>query len=120
MVVIRLAPHGRKGDLVYKITVCGKGAKLTGKYIEKLGIYKVGKEKNIFTLNAERLNYWISKGAQTSPSLNKVLRDNKVEIFKAPAKAAKTAKIAKKVAAPAPKAAAKEAPAKKAAPAKKK
>jgi small subunit ribosomal protein S16 len=112
MVVIRLAPHGRKGDLVYKITVCTKGAKLTGKFIEKLGIYKVGKEKDVFTVNADRLNYWMSKGAQPSSTLLKVLRDNKVEMVKA-APVAKAPKAEKKAVAPKKEAPAKKAPAKK-------
>jgi len=129
MVVIRLSPSGRKGDLVYKITVCSKAAKLTGKYIEKLGIYKVGTQKDVFAVKTDRLNYWLSKGAQTSPSLLKVFRDNKVELYQAPLKAAKP-KAAKakpvKAAAPATKEASvkkeatKEAPAKKAATAAKK
>ena len=100
MVVIRLSPSGKKGDTVYKVTVCGKGAKLTGNFIEKLGIYKPGTgKKDLLELNTERYSHWLSKGAVPSARLVKVIKTLKPE-----------AKVAAPVGAAAP--SAKAAPAK--------
>ena len=75
MVVIRLAPYGKKGDTVYRITVADGDAPLTGKYIERLGIFKeagtLGKDE--LRLDSARYDYWVKKGAQPTPRLRKVV-----------------------------------------------
>lgn len=73
MVVIHLARSGKKGDPIFKITVAEKGAKLTGRFIEKLGIYNPGKGKEEVTVNMDRYNHWLKVGAQPSPRLKKIL-----------------------------------------------
>lgn len=123
MVVIRLARAGRKGAPVYQITVADKYAKLTGRHLEKIGIYRPSTKKAEFTLDTTRYSFWVSKGAIASPRVEKLLKDFKVDLNAAPAAA--TEKAPAKAAAPkaapakaaAPKAAAK--PAAKAAPKKK-
>jgi small subunit ribosomal protein S16 len=77
MVVIRLSPGGKKHIPVYRIQVASKGAKLRGRFLEKLGTYKPGKTNGFFTLDEERFNFWISKGAQPSETLKKVIKDHK-------------------------------------------
>jgi small subunit ribosomal protein S16 len=77
MVVIRLSPGGRKKAPVYKILVAEKGAKLTGRYIEKLGIYTPGRDANSIdqlTFDQDRWNHWVQKGAIPSESLSKLIR----------------------------------------------
>jgi ribosomal protein S16 len=55
-----------------------------GKYIEDLGSYHPkSKQKNF---NKERILYWISKGAQVSPTMHNFLVDEKI-IDKAKVKA---------------------------------
>ncbi len=76
MVVIRLAPGGKKHNPVYRIHVADKGAKLCGRFLEKLGTYKPGKS-GFFTINEERYTHWVSKGAQPSETLAKLLKDSK-------------------------------------------
>lgn len=66
MVVIRLARGGRKAAPVYKINVANKRDALTGRYIERLGLYKPDDAKPEFEINKERYDYWLSKGAQPS------------------------------------------------------
>jgi small subunit ribosomal protein S16 len=75
MVVIRLAPSGRKHSPVYKIMVAEKDAKLTGRFIEKLGIYKPGKEKDEFHIDTERYTHWVKKGATPSPRIESLIRE---------------------------------------------
>ncbi|MEZ4815962.1 MAG: 30S ribosomal protein S16 [Bdellovibrionota bacterium] len=76
MVVIRLAPGGKKHNPVYRIHVADKDAKLRGRFLEKLGTYKPGKS-GFFTINEERFSHWVSKGAQPSVTLKKLLKDSK-------------------------------------------
>jgi small subunit ribosomal protein S16 len=109
MVVIRLAPFGRKNAPVYKITVQGKGAKLTGKFLEKIGNYIPSKTNPKFEMNVERYSHWVKLGAQPSARLKKLVKDNvklapaateaKVDAKAAPAKE-KAAKAAPKAKAP--------------------
>lgn len=75
MVVIRLAPGGKKHTPVYRISVASKGAKLTGRFLERVGTYKPG-TNGFFKLDKERFDYWVSKGAQPSPRLSKLIKDN--------------------------------------------
>lgn len=124
MVVIRLARAGRKGAPVYQITVADKYAKLTGRHLEKIGIYRPSTKKAEFTLDTTRYSFWVSKGAIASPRVEKLLKDFKVDLNAAPAAATEKApaKAAAPKAAPAKAAAPKAAPAKapaKAAPKKK-
>lgn len=75
MVVIHLSRGGRKGAPVYKIMVQKKGAKLTGKFLEKIGTYQPGVTKSLFEMKADRYHAWIALGAQVSPRLAKVYKD---------------------------------------------
>lgn len=94
MVVIRLAPGGKKHTPVYRIHVAQKGAKLRGRFLEKLGTYKPG-TSGFFTLNEERFNHWVSKGAQPSETLKKLLKDSKKKTAAPAAGDAKAAPAAK-------------------------
>lgn len=107
MVVIRLARAGRKGAPVYQITVADKYAKLTGRHLEKIGIYRPSTKKAEFNLDTTRYSYWLSKGAIASARLAKLLKDFKVDLAatpvvedKAPKKAAAPKAAPAKAAAP--------------------
>jgi len=76
MVVIRLAPAGKKGEELYRVVVADKDAALTGRYLERIGIYRP-KSKQELTLEQERFDYWVSKGAQPSPRVLKVIKTAK-------------------------------------------
>lgn len=56
---------------VFQIVVMEARSKNDGKALENLGIWS--KIKNDFSANRERIDYWIKKGAQVSPSLKKLL-----------------------------------------------
>lgn len=73
MLVIRLSKTGRTGEAKFRVVVKEKRSNRDGAAIDMLGSVekKVGKiNKNIDT---EKLAYWKSKGAQISPSLEKIL-----------------------------------------------
>lgn len=82
MVVIRLARVGSKHDPKYRITVADSRKYVTGKFIEVLGTYiptPMGKQTKV-TLNVEKAKDWLSKGAQPSETVRKVLKLGGVEL----------------------------------------
>lgn len=74
--VIRLSRVGKKHDPVYRITVADSRRYVTGKYIEVIGSYKPsprGQEKKV-TLDLEKYNSWVQKGAQPSDRVKHVVK----------------------------------------------
>lgn len=70
--VIRLARTGKKGERKFRIIVKEKRDRRDGKALENLGWYEkkeTGEKKHI---NKERFNYWLSVGAQTTPTVKKL------------------------------------------------
>lgn len=103
MVTIRLARGGAKKRPFYGIMVADSRRSPRGRFIERVGFFNpraVGGEERM-RLDMERVEYWISKGAQPSDRVASLLK----EFAKGPeALAAEKAKlenavIAKKVAA---------------------
>ena len=94
MVVIRLAPGGKKHSPVYRINVADSDAPLGGRFLEKLGTYKPVKAGNagFFTIDEERYAYWVSKGAVPTSRIKTLFKNSK-KPPKAPK--AKTAKAEK-------------------------
>ena len=64
MLVIRLQRMGKKNQPFFRIVLAEKTAPIKGKYIEKLGF--LDPRKKTKNLNAEKIKYWIEKGAQCS------------------------------------------------------
>jgi small subunit ribosomal protein S16 len=71
---IRLARAGTKKRPHYQIVIADIRAARNGRFIERVGLYDPlqprGSEKRV-TLNTERVNYWLSVGAQPT---DRVLR----------------------------------------------
>lgn len=93
MLMIRLARRGKKNNPVYRVVVSEKSRDLFGTALEIVGSYDpVSRAKNT-TLNAERILYWMSKGAHASPTVyNMLVAQNIVtgeKIIKKKAKAKK-------------------------------
>ena len=66
MVVVRLSRRGSKGNPKYRVTVADRRFSPTGRHIEVIGHYDpLSKEKN-FSVDKERYEAWIKKGAQAS------------------------------------------------------
>ncbi len=72
MLKIRSKRIGKKGDPSFRVVVVDsrQGPK-SGKYVEKVGFYNPKTKENGF--NAERITYWMSMGAQTSPRIHNML-----------------------------------------------
>ncbi|MBU1045958.1 30S ribosomal protein S16 [Patescibacteria group bacterium] len=77
MLSIRFLRQGKLHQPSYKIVVIEKTRPpKSGRFIEQLGFYNpLTKEKQ---LKADRINYWISKGAQPSDTMHNLLVRNKI------------------------------------------
>ena len=76
MLKIRLQRIGKKNDPSFRVVLVEHTMRPQGEFIELLGSYnKVQKQKSF---NKERILYWISKGAQLSPTMNNLLVDEKI------------------------------------------
>jgi len=72
MTTIRLTRMGRKKMPFYRIVVTDSRKRRDGGWIEAIGHYNpMIKEDNI-TVDTERLDYWISVGAQMSDRVKKI------------------------------------------------
>lgn len=74
---IRLKRIGAKNNPVFRVVVADGRSPRDGKFIEELGTYQPLKKGNNFTLDLERVQHWISKGAQPSDTVASFLRKAK-------------------------------------------
>ena len=68
MVVIRLSRGGSKKRPFYHLTVADQRNARDGRFIERVGFFNPvarGQEESL-RINQERVDYWVSKGAQPS------------------------------------------------------
>ncbi len=92
MVIIRMARGGSKKRPFYKIVVTDERKPRDSGYIERLGFYNPrakGQEVRL-ELKQERIDHWISEGAQLSTRVNTLLK----EVAKEPATPETEAKAA--------------------------
>jgi len=76
-VKIRMKRIGTKNTPVYRIVVADGRSPRDGKCIEELGTYQPLKKGDNYTLNLDRANYWVSKGAQPSDTVASFIRKAK-------------------------------------------
>ncbi len=77
MVVIRLARTGAKKRPFYHVVVADKRMPRDGRYIERLGYFNpiaTGQEIPL-CLKTDRVDYWLSQGAQPSERVQSLLKD---------------------------------------------
>ncbi len=71
---IRLMRVGKKKAPAYRVVVADRREKRTGKYLEKIGFYSPVLPGKPLEINQERLSYWLSRGAEVSPTARKLIR----------------------------------------------
>jgi small subunit ribosomal protein S16 len=79
MVVIRLARGGSKKRPFYHLTVADKRNPRDGRFIERVGFFNPlsrGQEERA-RVDLERVDYWVSKGAQPSDRAAQVIKEFK-------------------------------------------
>src|SRR2546427_782239 len=71
---IRMKRIGTTNTPVYRIVVADSRSPRDGKFIEEIGTYQPLKKTDTYTLDVERAEYWISKGAQPSDTVFSFLK----------------------------------------------
>jgi small subunit ribosomal protein S16 len=74
MVKMRLARAGAKRNPFYKVVVTDSRNPRDGRFIEQIGHYDPKAEGLVLEIKQDRLEYWKSKGAQTSETLGQLLK----------------------------------------------
>jgi small subunit ribosomal protein S16 len=76
-VSIRLRREGTTNRPHYKIVVADSRSPRDGKFIEIIGNYDPKVKGHNSTLNIERAEYWMKRGAQPSDTVRSLLKKNK-------------------------------------------
>jgi small subunit ribosomal protein S16 len=100
-VSIRLRREGALNRPYYKVVVADSRSPRDGKFIEIIGTYDPKKTGHNSTLKLDRIDYWISKGAQASDTVRSLIKKNRKQATNAPAAAEETAAAAAPVEEPA-------------------
>ena len=77
MVVIRLARGGSKKRPFYNVVAADSRNRRDGRFIERVGFYNPvasGKAETL-RLSLDRMNHWITNGAQPSEAVTRLLRE---------------------------------------------
>ena len=78
MVVIRLARGGAKKRPFYNMVVTDSRNRRDGRSVERIGFYNPMASGAAETLRiaTDRLEYWVSNGAQLSPTVARLVKQN--------------------------------------------
>lgn len=78
MVIIRLRRTGKRKEPHFRLIVSDSRKDTTGTYLEAVGYYNPRQQPAMIELNRERIQYWLSKGAQASDTVHNLLVDAKL------------------------------------------
>lgn len=76
MLKIRLQRTGKRGQAYFRVVLVEHTKKPKGEVQELLGNYNPHEKE--FKVSKERVEYWMSKGAQISPTVNNLMVNYKV------------------------------------------
>jgi small subunit ribosomal protein S16 len=77
MVTIRLTRVGAKKRPFFRVVVVEGRTARDGAFVESLGFYNPRTSPETLTLNRDRLNYWLEKGAQPSDTIRTLVDRHK-------------------------------------------
>ncbi len=77
-VVLRLARHGTKKKPYYRVVATDSRTPRNGKFLEIVGTYNPKLVEQKCTWKADRVQYWLAKGAKPSQTVAQLLRGNAV------------------------------------------
>ena len=76
MLAIKLSRIGKKNQPFYRLIISEKGRDPYGMSLEILGSYNPRSKE--LQVQGERVKYWLSKGAQMTPTVNNLLVEKKI------------------------------------------
>lgn len=85
MLMIRLSRRGARKQPIYRIVVIEKDRARDGRSIEVVGLYNPRTNPATVDLKKERIEYWLAKGAQFSPTLARLYKNAAAAAAAAPA-----------------------------------
>lgn len=71
---IRLSRVGTKNEPHYRVVVAEARSRRDGDAVEQLGAYHPTAKGNPLSIKLDRVDYWISKGAKPTESLNAMIK----------------------------------------------
>ena len=77
-VKIKLKRLGKIHAPQYRIVVADSRTARNGRAIEELGIYQPMDNPSVIKVDSDRVQYWLSKGAQPSETVRSFLREHKL------------------------------------------
>jgi small subunit ribosomal protein S16 len=76
-VKIRLARVGRRNVSRFRVVAIDGRTQRDGKFLEVIGTYNPQAAPKQFTLNSDRIAYWIEKGAEVSETVHNLLKQDR-------------------------------------------
>lgn len=76
-VKIRLARVGRRNVSRFRVVAIDGRTQRDGKFLEVLGTYNPQATPKQFTMNSERIAFWIEKGAEVSETVHNLLKQDR-------------------------------------------
>lgn len=73
MLTIRLSRIGKKKKPTFRVVISEKARDTQGTYLELLGNFNPQTKPATVNLNAERINFWLGRGASASPTVHNLL-----------------------------------------------
>ncbi len=80
--VIRLRKMGKNNYQTFRLVVLDKRRPRDGKYVEMLGWYNPGLEKNNLSIKNDRVQFWLDKGAILSDRAKALVKKAAPEVIK--------------------------------------
>jgi small subunit ribosomal protein S16 len=81
-VVLRLRQEGAHGRHVYRVVAADQRFKRDGRFLEILGNYNPAAEKGKAVLDLAKVDSWISKGAQPTPTVKSLIKNARIAAAK--------------------------------------
>ena len=78
LLTIRLSRIGKKKQPSYRVVVIESTRRRDGRFVEIVGHYDPLRNPAAITLNKERIQHWLSCGAQPSDTVRSFLRKEKI------------------------------------------
>lgn len=79
---IRLRQQGKKNRQTFRLVLIDIRSKRDGKYLENLGWYNPFDDKNHLNVKADRVAYWLDKGAEISHQAKTLVAKSSPEVMK--------------------------------------
>ncbi len=77
MVVVRLSRGGAKSRPFFNVVATDSRNRRDGRFIERLGFYNpiAAANEDGLRLSLDRIKHWTDKGAQVSPTVERLMKD---------------------------------------------